>query len=47
MDQIMEFVRYLQNVHMEDLNDNFQNECIHNQAYLKNKCNMQILQLCK
>jgi len=43
----MKFEQHLQNVYMEVLEDNFQNECIHFQANIKNKNVMSILQLWK
>jgi len=42
----VELANHLQNVYTEDLEDNFQNECIHFQAHIKNKDNMSIHQLC-
>ena len=43
----MEFAKHLHTVCMDDLEDNFPNECINLQVYLKNKDNMSILQLSK
>lgn len=42
-EKIIEFVNNFQNYHVEDLEDNFHNECIYLQVHLKNKGNMSTL----